>query len=312
MEISSMYAKEARYGFFAVNCYYHRTYEDFTMSTHSHRRVEIMYVEYGELRLDYYDGDEKKEITLFSHDYVIIDADVKHTIYIPSTSTRIINLEMELSNERTTSRISVQSLMDTDERVNDFFRTHEAVVKLSDFTNVGQLLLIVQENLDNSTAGGEGYRNAFVDFGLATLFIQIASDYSAQTKRLSHAHIKYARKALAYIHSHYQFSISSADIAQSANVSQNYLNLLFKKEFGKTIVDYLNAYRISKAKSIIEKSAIPSSAVCGQVGYRTKQNFNKNFIRYTGMTPKEYRKLMRNKDNTHWSTQTDESTTIFD
>ena len=101
MENVSMYAREARNCYFSVNCYYHRTYSDFTMAKHSHRRVEIMYVEYGELQLEYYEseGAEKQTVTLFPHDYVIIDTNVIHTIQIPSTPTRIINLEMELSPE---------------------------------------------------------------------------------------------------------------------------------------------------------------------------------------------------------------------
>ena len=94
--------------------------------------------------------------------------------------------------------------------------------------------------------------------------------------------------------------------ASSGFKNYQYYVTLFKKKFGQTIIDYLNSYRISKAKIIIEKSTIPYSTIFNYVGYRTKQNFNKNFIRYAGMTPREYRIKMRTKDNTHWTQSSDE------
>lgn len=306
----STYVKEMKNNYFSVNCYYHRTYSDFTMSLHSHKRMEIMYVEYGELKVEYYEknDDEKKTLILLSRDYVIIDADVKHTIIVPSAPTRIINLEVEISASKSLSAMTLQSLTAIDRNFEEFLNSVEPVVKLSDFNNLAQLLLIMQDNLDKNQ---DNYQNAFIDFSLASLFIQIGNDYREQKKHPMAARIKYVRKAVYYIHMRYQFPISSADVADYANVSQNYLNTLFKKDFGQTIVDYLNSYRISKAKSIIEKSAIPYSMIFTQVGYRTKQNFNKNFIRYTSMTPREYRNLMRTKDNTHWTPESDEKTTLY-
>ena len=114
-----------------------------------------------------------------------------------------------------------------------------------------------------------------------------------------------------YIHANYHADISSLDIAAHVNISQNYLNRLFKQEFNCTMLEYLNNYRVMKAKLLIEKGSPPFQTVCSQVGFRTKQNFNKNFMRYAGMTPKEYRESVRKKGHTHWTPQSDQSTTIF-
>ena len=37
-----------------------------------------------------------------------------------------------------------------------------------------------------------------------------------------------------------------------------------------------------------------------QVGYNNKQNFNKNFIKAVGLTPRSYKKYIGAKDNFHW------------
>ena len=303
----SLYAQEAKSCYFFVNCYYHRTYENFTMALHSHKRVEIMYVENGELTVEYYEaeGDEKKTLTLLSHDYVIIDTDIKHTIIVPSVATRIINLEMEISLKNPPAVLTLQGLMDTDKNIVDFLKSREPIVKLSDFNNLSHLLLMIQDNLEKQA---ENSNKTFIDFSLAALFVQICDDYHMQKRSPVAARIKYVRQAVYYIHMRYQFPVSSTDVAEYVNVSQNYLNTLFKKDFGQTIVDYLNAYRISKAKSLIEKSTIPYSQIFRQVGYRTKQNFNKNFIRYTGMTPREYRNFTQTNDTTHWTTEANEQT----
>lgn len=299
----SLYFPEARNAYPNVICYYHHTYKDFTMALHSHKRMEIMYVEYGELTVKYYEDNEKKTLTLFSRDYVVIDADVKHTIIVPDVSTRIINLEISLSPEQKSNIMTLQGLIDIDRNVRDFFNSSTPIVKLSDSNNLAQLLLIIQENLDKNA---DLAPTAFIDFSLAAMLIQISQDFRTQQHPTTATGIKYLRKSITYIQTHYQLPISSADIAKYTDVSQNYLNVLFKKNFGQTIIDYLNSYRISKAKIIIEKSTIPYSTIFNHVGYRTKQNFNKNFIRYAGMTPREYRIKMRTKNNTHWTQSSDE------
>ena len=89
-------------------------------------------------------------------------------------------------------------------------------------------------------------------------------------------------------------------IAEQSGVSQNYLNNLFREKFHMTINQYINYYRILKAKILIEKADLSTAKIAAEVGYRNKQNFNKNFLKFTNMTPREYRKLVRSRNYIHW------------
>lgn len=307
MKPYSMYANETKNEAPNVSCYYNREYANFTMSWHSHRRVEIMYVKYGTVEVAYYEGEEKKTLTLFNHDYVVIDMDVKHTIEVFSEPTRIINLETEFSGPNAALRLTLGNLISMDNVFAEFFRQKEPIIKLSDSGNVAQLLTVLQETSDRNA---DHQQDTFINLGLSALFIQISNDYDTQNHS-DKAFIKYLRIALQYIHANYHADISSLDIAAHVNISQNYLNRLFKQEFNCTMLEYLNNYRVMKAKLLIEKGSLPFQTVCSQVGFRTKQNFNKNFMRYAGMTPKEYRESVRKKGHTHWTPQSDHSTTIF-
>jgi len=58
---------------------------------------------------------------------------------------------------------------------------------------------------------------------------------------------------------------------------------------GTTFKDYLNRYRVRKAEELIragEKNYVASV----RVGYRDFSTFYRNFLKYTGLSPMEYRK----------------------
>ena len=122
MKPYSMYANETKNEAPNVSCYYNREYANFTMSWHSHRRVEIMYVKYGTVEVAYYEGEEKKTLTLFNHDYVVIDMDVKHTIEVFSEPTRIITLEAEFSGPNAALRLTLGNLISMDNVFAEFIR----------------------------------------------------------------------------------------------------------------------------------------------------------------------------------------------
>ena len=68
-----------------------------------------------------------------------------------------------------------------------------------------------------------------------------------------------------------------------------------------TINEYINQFKISKAKMLLEKTSIPISEIAAQVGYNSKQNFDKNFFRHVGMSPRAYKKFITQKADIHWT-----------
>ena len=77
--------------------------------------------------------------------------------------------------------------------------------------------------------------------------------------------------------------------AEVIGYSEVYFCKLFKQNFGKSFIVYLNEYRIEKAKKLLENPLINIKDICFESGYRDANYFTRVFKRQTGMTPSEYR-----------------------
>jgi len=96
------------------------------------------------------------------------------------------------------------------------------------------------------------------------------------------------KKAIAYIHRHYGQDFSLADAARDAGVSPSYLSRLFKEECGMGFAEYLNRFRVERAKRLIEEGDLKLKEIVKNVGFNQYNYFFKVFKEMTGMTPHEY------------------------
>lgn len=98
-----------------------------------------------------------------------------------------------------------------------------------------------------------------------------------------------AEEMLSYIHEHYSEDIMLVDMAKKMKVSEKYCGILFKKAVGENYKNYLNNYRIEKAKEIMySNTKVKVSTLAKQVGFNSSNTFIRVFTKYTGMTPKAF------------------------
>lgn len=96
------------------------------------------------------------------------------------------------------------------------------------------------------------------------------------------------REIITYLESHYMASINSQDIEELLESNYDYLNRIFKKVTGNTIINYLNILRINRAKDLLSTTSIKFSEVGYLVGINDPYYFSKLFKKLTGMTPSQY------------------------
>ncbi|SFJ68785.1 two-component system, response regulator YesN [Paenibacillus sp. UNC496MF] len=104
------------------------------------------------------------------------------------------------------------------------------------------------------------------------------------------SHSRVVRETIRYIERNYRnggFTIS--DIAAHLRLTPAYLSQLFKKDTGQTINDYVNAYRIGRAKELLVDRGAKLLEVAALSGYNDAKYFAKTFKRLTGVTPSDYR-----------------------
>ena len=92
-----------------------------------------------------------------------------------------------------------------------------------------------------------------------------------------------------YIEQHYVEDIALQDIAGFLGYSDVYFCKLFKQNFGKNFITYLNEYRMDKAKELLANPRINIKDVGQKAGYRDANYFTRLFKRMVGETPSEYR-----------------------
>jgi two-component system response regulator YesN len=101
------------------------------------------------------------------------------------------------------------------------------------------------------------------------------------------------KKMVGYIEANYMKDISLTDMAKFVHMHPKYVSAVFSKSMGKTFLQYLNHYRISKAKDIMaENPDIAQESIALMVGYDNLRNYYKVFKRICNCTPGDYKKRL--------------------
>lgn len=122
----------------------------------------------------------------------------------------------------------------------------------------------------------------WIESKLLELFDRIASDekYSA-----------HVLKAIRFIDTHYtDEQLNIQNISDAVELSATHLGVIFKKETGLTIGDYITSVRIEKAKELLSDKKYKMYDIAARVGYGSSQYFSQVFQKVTGCKPKEYRR----------------------
>jgi AraC-like DNA-binding protein len=72
-------------------------------------------------------------------------------------------------------------------------------------------------------------------------------------------------------------------------VSEDYLSRVFSRELGVPPWDYLNRYRVLRAKELLRKTTENIGNVARQVGFKDQAYFSRVFHKLTGLSPQAFR-----------------------
>lgn len=94
---------------------------------------------------------------------------------------------------------------------------------------------------------------------------------------------------VSLIHSEYRGSIDLDMLSHRSNYSKPYIIRLFKRHTGKTPVEYINSYRISKSLGLLSNTDMSVLDVGLEVGFENTAYFIKLFKAQMGVTPLRWR-----------------------
>lgn len=105
--------------------------------------------------------------------------------------------------------------------------------------------------------------------------------FSTKNKRVATIH--------EYLMKNYRETIDLKQIASIANMAEGSLCRFFKMQVGMTIFEYLNKIKIDFACKLLMDKSIGVLDVAMDSGFNNISHFNKQFKKYIGMPPKDYR-----------------------
>ena len=96
-------------------------------------------------------------------------------------------------------------------------------------------------------------------------------------------------RAQHYIELHFAENITVSALAKLGCVSESTFNRRFKKETGRTPIEYLIDIRINQAKKLLRRKSLSITEVAMRCGFGTGAHFTACFAQKTGVTPSEFR-----------------------
>ncbi|KAB2667964.1 helix-turn-helix transcriptional regulator [Ochrobactrum sp. LMG 5442] len=100
-------------------------------------------------------------------------------------------------------------------------------------------------------------------------------------------------RVLVHIHKHYHAPLRMEELAEIAFLSISGLHRLFQRHIQMSVSEYVIALRIGESCSRLSGTNQPIQHIAAEVGYASLANFNRQFRRLRGMSPREYRNSFR-------------------
>lgn len=135
-------------------------------------------------------------------------------------------------------------------------------------------------------------------FGLLTILARLAEERTRQplSSVIPQQHVgdrSRIDRVLVHIHKHYHAPLRMEELAEIAFLSVSGLHRLFQRHTQMSVSEYVIALRIGESCSRLSGTNQPIQHIAAEVGYASLANFNRQFRRLRGMSPREYRMSFR-------------------
>jgi AraC-like DNA-binding protein len=95
---------------------------------------------------------------------------------------------------------------------------------------------------------------------------------------------------VTYLTENLESDISMAQVCAGLGMTESQFSRFFRRGTGNTFTDFVNRLRIHKACLLLMDTDRHITRVCFDVGFNNIANFNRRFLQFKGMTPREFRR----------------------
>ncbi len=108
--------------------------------------------------------------------------------------------------------------------------------------------------------------------------------------RLPSKNYSLIRTAIEFICANFNTNITLEDVAAKVHLNSAYFSTLFKQSTGSSFKEYLNMIRVEESKRLLTSTDYSIIDIAIATGFEDQSYFSKVFKKYTGITPKQYRR----------------------
>lgn len=252
---------------------------------HFHKEIEIIYSLKGSVNI----GIDDRVMSLEEGEIIIFSSGQPHSFLSSPDSERFVyQFDLQIFDETINQEtLSLRELFET--------RDLHSRCWPEELKHLTQTILF--DMYDSFTKDESGKNFAI----LGKLYQLIAAFYQWLPEKndvvpVEHTRIRYkdtleyVNTVFEYVKCHYNEPITLEEIAKHTGFSPYYFTRFFKKNTGKTFVQFLNEYRISQAKFILINEKVPVSEVADRSGFSNIKTFHHVFKKIVGCSPMQYQK----------------------
>lgn len=260
----------------------------YTVNQHWHKEVEILFFEKGEF--DLIKEDEVKKVVAPA--FVFINSKVMHGVTLLKEQRetalvfdpRILSYEWFDDAQRTIIEPIINGklffpeiIAGNEEAFGEVKSIYQKIIKAygkDDASSKLKVKLYLTELLTYM------YENNFLE-----------RDVEEATK--DNGQVETMQRAINYIREHMDKRLTVGDIAAVVGMSEQYFCRYFKRFMGKTITEYINEIRVDRAAELLNTTDEKIIEIGLECGYDNISYFIKRFKNVKGVTPKEYRRSIK-------------------
>jgi len=101
---------------------------------------------------------------------------------------------------------------------------------------------------------------------------------------------KQIKNILDYMKEHVRDHVTVQEISRHIHTSESQTKKLFAKYYAGGLIHYFNGLKMHEARKLIRKEQMNMAQISEYLGFDNPQYFTRCFIKYTKMTPSEYKK----------------------
>ena len=241
-----------------------------SLVNHYHNYHQIMYIVSGQIEITVND----RTYTANSNSLVILSRFEKHSIKVKSSEYKRYVVEIS-------SKLFAPVLVNRPENFSN-------VVCAEEYT---EEIKKIFESIVNECEKKDVFYERILDIELEKLFVYIERlqrNVECKDKRLE---IVYSIQK--EFEKNYSKKFSLEALSEEYHVSRYHLARLFKKATGSSINKYKTALKIIQAKKLLINTSKSITDIATECGFNSISYFSDRFIKSEGVTPSEYRKLLK-------------------